>query len=219
MVSIKQKGFTRVFLGTCFLFFGSTQLCCGQTFTEWFSQKKTQIKYLTEQIAALEQYGRYVKQGYQITQSGWGGIGSWVKGEFDLHSAYYGSLRTVNPAIKNNPKADSIVSYAQLISQQFERLNGLSALDDDTRNYIGKVKTAVLTETDKDLSELQVIMTDGKLEMSDDQRIGRLDIIYQNVRDRLGFSVSFGNSVRLLIIQCNNSLNDLNTSKGIYGIN
>ena len=51
----------------------SFQAAKAQTFAEWFQQKKTQIKYLTEQIAALEQYGNYVKQGYRIAQGGWGG--------------------------------------------------------------------------------------------------------------------------------------------------
>jgi hypothetical protein len=198
--------------------------CCfqpakAQTFAEWFSQKKTQIKYLTQQIAALEQYGRDVEQGYQIAKSGWGGIGNWVKGEFNLHSAYYSSLKTVNPAIKNDPKADSIVNYAALIPQQLDHLDGLSALDGSTQYYIYRVTTAVLRETDKDLSELQLVMTDGKTQLTDDERIERLDGIYTRVRDNLAFTQSFCNAVRMLIVQRNNSWNDINTLKSIYGIN
>lgn len=197
----------------------SFQLANAQTFAEWFSQKKTQIKYLTQQIAALEQYESDVKQGYEIAQGGWGGIDNWVKDEFDLHSAYYSSLKTVNPAIKTNPKADSVINYAQLIPRQFDHLDGLSLLDADNRNYVNKVKAAVLTETDKDLAELQTVMTDGKVQMTDDERIGRLDKLYAMVRDKLVFSRSFCNAVRTLIVQRNNSLNDLNTLKNTYGIN
>jgi len=191
----------------------------AQTFAEWFSQKKTQLKYLTQQIAALEQYGSYVKQGYQITQSGWGGIGNWVRGEFDLHSAYYSSLRTVNPAIKNDPKADSIITYAQLIPRQFDRLDGLSALDADTRTYIHNVKTTVLAETDKDLAELQLVMTDGQAQLTDDERIKRLDAIYERVKDKLVFSGSFCNDVRMLIVQRNQELQDTQTLGRYYEIN
>jgi hypothetical protein len=203
----------------CFLLCAfSVQRVSAQTFAEWFSQKKTQIKYLTQQIAALEQYGLYVKQGYQIAQGGWGSIGNQVKGEFDLHSAYYNSLKTVNPAIKNDPKTDSIVSYAQLTPQQFDHLDGLSALDGDSRSYIGRVKTAVLTDTGKDIAELQMVMTDGKAQLTDDERIKRLDGIYERVKDKLVFSRSFCNDVWMLIVQRNNSLNDMNTLKSIYGI-
>ncbi|WP_419699059.1 hypothetical protein [Mucilaginibacter sp. NFX135] len=197
----------------------SFQLTQAQTFAEWFSQKKTQLKYLRQQIAALSQYGNYVKQGYRIAQGGWGDIGNWVKSEFDLHSAYYCSLRTVNPVIKNDPKADGIVTCVQLIPQQFDHLDGLAALDGDTRGYVGSVKTAVLAETDKDLAELQMVMSDGKAQLTDDARIRRLDAIDERVRDKLTFSRSFCSAVRMLIVQRNNSLNDMNTLKGIYGLN
>ncbi|NVM62155.1 hypothetical protein FHW88_000431 [Mucilaginibacter sp. SG538B] len=103
MELIKLKGSIIACLGSCLLILCS--VCAqAQTFAEWFSQKKTQLKYLTQQIAALEQYGKDVEQGYRIAKSRWAGIGSWVKGEFDLHSAYYRSLRTVNPAIKTTRK-------------------------------------------------------------------------------------------------------------------
>ncbi|MES2277915.1 MAG: hypothetical protein V4592_17945 [Bacteroidota bacterium] len=204
----------------CFLLCAfSFQLTEAQTFAEWFSQKKTQIKYLTQQIAALEQYGSYVKQGYQITQGGWNGIGNWVKGEFDLHSAYYSSLKQVNPAIKNDPKADSIITYAQLIPQEFDQLAGLAGLNGDTRSYIGRVKTTVLTETDKDIAELQMVMTDGKAQLTDDERIKRLDAIYERVKDKLVFSGSFCNDVRMLIVQRNQELQDIQTLGRYYEIN
>ncbi|QEM09180.1 hypothetical protein [Mucilaginibacter rubeus] len=209
----------RVWVGlVCFLLWAfSFQLCKAQTFAEWFSQKKTQIKYLTQQIAALNQYGSYVRQGYQIAKGGWNGIGNWVLAEFNGHSAYYSSLRRVNPAIRDNPKADSTLLYAEGIPLVFDRLDGLSALGQGDQEYIAKVKAAVLEETDKDVAELDLVMTDGKVEMRDDKRIRRLDLIYERVRDKLGFSISFGNAVRVLIVQRRNSINDINTLKSIYG--
>ncbi|NOW95851.1 hypothetical protein [Mucilaginibacter sp. SG564] len=214
----KRKGFWITCLGACFFTLGA--VCAhAQTFAEWFSQKKTQIRYLKQQIAALQQYGGIVKQGYRIAQDGWDGIGHGVKGEFDLHSAYYNSLKTVNPAIKNDPKADSIVTLAELIPRQFDHLNGLSGSDADTKSYIGRVKTAVLTETDKDLSEWQFVMTDGQAQLTDDERIKRLDGIDERIREKLVFSTSFCNAVRMFIIQHHNSLNDLEIVRRLYGIN
>lgn len=210
----------KVFAGVlgCFLLCAfSFQHASAQTFAEWFSQKKTQLKYLTQQIAALEQYSSYVKQGDKIAQGGWSGIGGWVKGEFNLHSAYYSSLRTVSPAIKANSKADSIVTYVGLIPRQFAGLTGLDLLEVSARDYISQVKVSVLTETDKNLAELQVVLTDGKLEMSDDERMGRLDAIYAKVKAQLVFTGTFCSSVRLLVVQRRSTINDLNTLRGIYG--
>lgn len=215
----KSKSLILALTGSFLLCALSFQQVRAQTFAEWFSQKKTQIKYLTEQISALEQYGSYVKQGYQIAQNGWGGIGNWVKGEYNLHSAYYTSLKTVNQAISNDPKADSIVSTAQLIPRQFDQLNGLSALDNDNREYISRVKTKVLSETDKDVAELQLVLTNGRAQLTDDERIKRLDAIYFQVSEKLVFSRSFCNAIRLLLIQRNQQLQDIQTIGRLYEIN
>lgn len=50
----------------------SFQLAEAQTFDEWFRQKKTQKKYLVQQIAALKVYLGYLKEGYEIAQKGMG---------------------------------------------------------------------------------------------------------------------------------------------------
>ena len=221
MELIKLKGKRKlkdVLLVSCLLILVSTT-SKAQTFAEWFSQKKTQIKYLTQQIAALEQYGKAVEQGYRIEHSGWNGIAGWVKDEFDLHSAYYISLKTVNPIIKDAWQIDSIITYAQSISRWFDQLNGLTALDGGTHNYIDKVKATVLNETDEDLSELQLVITDDRIQLTDDERIKRLDNIYSRVKEKKVFTQSFCSTVRMLIIQCNNELDDINTLKSIYGIN
>ncbi|EHQ24669.1 hypothetical protein [Mucilaginibacter paludis] len=191
----------------------------AQTFAEWFSQKKTQIKYLTQQIAALEQYGAYIKQGYAISQNGLGSIGGYIKGEYGLHNDYYTSLKTVNPAVKGSSKADSIMSYAAQIPVRFDHLKNLTGLDQDNRKYIASVKAKVLDECNKDLSELQLIMTNGDAQMTDDERIKRLNDIDERMKDKYAFTLSFCSQVRTLLLQRQQELNDVNTLKQQYGIN
>lgn len=184
----------------------------AQTFAEWFSQKKTQIKYLTQQIAALAQYESYIKQGYQISQNGLGNIGGYIKGEYGSHTAYYNSLKTVNPQVQSNSKADGIISYAKQIPVQFDHLNGLSGLE----AYIAKVETKVLDECDKDLKELELVITSGQAQMSDDERIRRLDEIYHRMKDKYAFTQSFCGQVRMLLLQRNRELQDIQTLGRYY---
>jgi 3-phenylpropionate/cinnamic acid dioxygenase small subunit len=40
----------------------------AQNWKEWTQQKKTQIKYLVNQIAALQIYATYVEKGYAIAK-------------------------------------------------------------------------------------------------------------------------------------------------------
>ena len=58
----------------------------AQTFSEWFSQKKTQIKYLQQQIAALAAFTDDLQDGYHIIQKGTGVISDLCQGDFELHS-------------------------------------------------------------------------------------------------------------------------------------
>ncbi|EHQ27524.1 hypothetical protein [Mucilaginibacter paludis] len=206
--------------GLCFMLF----ICCfqpaqAQTFSEWWFQKKTQIKYLGLQIAALEQYGSYVKQGYNIAHNGLRAISGFTGDEKNLHSIYYNSLKTVNPAIKDNPQAAAIAAYASAIPSQFDRLNTLNGLDAGSRKYIASVKNNLLAECDADITELELVMTSGYAEMTDDERLKRLDQISQRMKDKYAFTMTFCNQVKTLLLQRNEDSQNTQTLRRYYGIN
>jgi hypothetical protein len=81
----------------------------AQTFDEWFRQKKTQIQYLIDQIAALKVYSQSLEKGYQITGAGLKFIHGVKKGDFDLHQFYFSSLKKVNPQVKSYTKIADII--------------------------------------------------------------------------------------------------------------
>jgi hypothetical protein len=56
-----------------------------------------------EQLAALRTLEQTVQTGYRTATNGLGTIGGIQNDEYQLHSAYYQSLATVNPAIANDP--------------------------------------------------------------------------------------------------------------------
>ncbi len=209
----------RLFWGLLLLLTASATATKAQIFDEWWHQKSTQIKYLTQQIAALQVYGGYLKQGYQISQNGLGTIKDWTKGEFNLHSDYYNSLKTVSSEIKDNPKAAAIVQYAGTIPGLFDHLNNLDGLNADNQRYISAVQNKVLAECDADIAELQLVMTSGKTEMTDDERIKRLDQIYTRIKDKYAFTLSFCNQVKNLLLQKTQDEQSIQTLRRLYGIN
>src|SRR3954471_4245804 len=87
----------------------------AQTFSEWFRQKKTQKKYLIEQIAALEVYAGYLEKGYSIMSEGLSQINSIKHGEFDLHESYFTSLKNINPHIKDYTNVNDILEAKRQI--------------------------------------------------------------------------------------------------------
>src|SRR6218665_476162 len=68
-----------------------------------------QQRMLLEQIAALQVYIGYAQKGYSAVKKGLNTIGDFKRGEFNLHTAYLNSLKTVNPKIKKYARVTEII--------------------------------------------------------------------------------------------------------------
>lgn len=191
----------------CFLLFGVTVK--AQTLGEWFDQKNTRRNYLLQQIAAFEAYGMVLKSGYNIAHNGLGSIGGSVKTEFNLHTAYYGRLNMVSPVVKSNPQVKDILIWQQDIITVF---NGLAS-----DSYYQKVKAAVLKDCDNRLAELQRIVNDGTMQMSDADRLKEINKIHTAMLGNYRFSLSFCNQAKSLELHKQQELNDAATLRSAYG--
>jgi len=198
------------------------QVCHAQTWAEWFKQKRTQIEYLFKQIAALEVYTDYLQKGYNIAKDGTTLINNIKHGDFDLHKGYFNSLKTVSPSIKNSLMVASIISDQLSILKLFRRLadysNQSDQLSTDDKNYINAVHTNMNSECAKDVDELFLIITSGELEMKDNERLSKIDGIYNSMKEKLSFSRSFTNQVYILIQQRIQEKSETDRLKKVYGI-
>jgi len=194
----------------------------AQTLAEWFQQKKTQKKYLLQQIAALQIYIGYVQKGYQIAKEGLTTIGGFTRGEFNLHADYFNSLKVVNPEIKHYTKVAEIiglqVKVVQNYNSTFRKLKSTDVFSNDELNYIRSAFSNLLDDCEKTLDELIAVITDGKLEMKDDERIARIDKLYLDMQDKFNFCNSFSNDAKLLAVSRIKEQTDVNTSRALQGI-
>ena len=224
MVWNKRKGWFKLkalmlcCLGSCFLILVSAERSSAQTFAEWWLQKKTQIKYLNQQIAALAVYGRYVKQGYRISQNALGSFSGWAKGEFDLHTSRYSSLRQVNPGIRDDGRAAAAVNDLKAVIGQFSTLDGLGSLTADDRKYLNSVRLKVIAECDAGASELELVMASGEVGMTDNERLARLTKIYEWVKELRSFTSGFCSRMQALVVQRAQAERDLKTMRRLYGM-
>jgi hypothetical protein len=99
------------------------QACQGQTLSEWFSQKKTQKKYLLEQIAALKAYTGYLQKGYAIVNDGLRVIGAVKLDGFNLHRNFFNSLEDVNPQLQARERVVEVTALQQRILNDYHRIN------------------------------------------------------------------------------------------------
>ncbi len=194
----------------------------AQNFNEWFNQKKTQTKYLVDQIVALQAYISYLEKGYHISRDGLNLIGDIKEGEFNLHKNYFNSLKTVNPHIMKYPKIAGILSMQMGILSQQQATIGLSKESNqftvEEIGYIKKVFENLEDEAEKDLDELQLIITNGQMQMTDDERIKEIDRIYNRVQEKYSFSKRFSDKVKLLAQQRKNGNKAAKELKALYGI-
>lgn len=190
------------------------------TWNELFKQKKTQKKYLIQQVAALKVYLGYLKKGYSIAQKGLTTIGDIKNGTYGLDKDYLNSLKYVSPAIRNSPKVNGTLVYQQQIIEGFRKLYNDCNVDDnfapDELDYIGGVYRNVLKECNASIDELTMITTTGEAEMKDDERLLRLDKVHEDMQDKYAFTLNFIAGTRLLSMQRAREKNQIKGSKNLY---
>jgi hypothetical protein len=176
--------------------------CSAQTWNEWFKQKKTQRKYLVEQIAALKVYLGYVKEGYQIVQRGLYTIDNIQNGNFNLHRDFFSSLKNVNPAIAKSVKMADIMMFQIGILRDVNQIRKQATSENKFTpqeiHYLSKVCSNLLFLSDANIAELTSLITSGNLEMKDDERLLRINKIYNEMQDQFAFAHEFNASAQSL---------------------
>lgn len=192
----------------------------AQTLAEWTQQNKTQIKYLVQQIAALQAYAMFAEKGYSIAKTGLNAIGNIKKGDFTLHSDYFSSLKKVNPNVKAYSKIAGIIamqiSTIKACHEQRVSMSKSGQLNSNEISFAGKVFDNLLVGCIEIIDELITVTTDGLLQMKDDERIKNIDKLYTAMQERQQFVQYFGNENNKLALQRVREQNDLNVMKRLY---
>ncbi len=174
----------------------------AQTWEEWFKQKKTQKKYLIEQIAALKVFMANLKKGIDIAHNGWNTIHNIKDGNFNLHRDFFSSLKKVNPHISNAARVADIIAFQLYITRDLKRLTGFCKSNDqftpEEVRYVLHVYTNMLFLCDANLAELLMIIRSEEATMNDNERMRRIDNIYADMQDKRAFVKEFENDTQTL---------------------
>lgn len=171
----------------------------AQNTAEWLRQKNTQKKYLLQQIAALQIHLESIKKGYRIARTGLHAVSDLKNGEFNLHSLYFQSLKKVNPTIRKYGR------IAEISATQVKILKDYKALKDRIQadgmysraelDYIDRASGSILDNCEQVISDLIDVVSDGKLELKDDERLERIDQLYNAMQENADLSRSFSYEV------------------------
>lgn len=184
----------------------------AQTFAEWFEQKKTQIRYLKEQIAALESYEQVVAQGYGIDGQGLLAIGGIKRADLDLHQGYFESLTTVNPVVHADPRVDKIMDLLWFIGDAAGRMQAVAAGRPEMKKIADALCGGILEECIKDLALMRMLLANDELQLTDKERLQQLGKIHTCVKALYRISVNAWRDIISFskkIDHANNSMDDL----------
>jgi hypothetical protein len=174
-----------------------------------FSQKSADLKSVAKQIALLQLYIGWVEKGYQIAREGLTTIGEIKNGEFNLHAVFFNSLSSVNPAIRKYSRIGIIISDQTFIVQHFKKVLEIRYLTADEGRYVQTIYSNMIDASTSSLNELINLISDDEYKMCDDERVKRIDRIYDDMEGKVALTKTITGQVSVLSAQRAAEENDL----------
>src|SRR5882672_4222158 len=194
--------------------------CSVQGFSQ--SQEVQQLLLNVEKLAQFKKILNDMYTGYKIIYKGYTTIKDISQGNFDLHRNFLDGLLQVSPGVRKYKRIADIISYQLRIVKEYKTAFNQFKQDKhfslDEIEYLGKVYENLFQESIKSLDELAIVITAGKLRMSDDERLQAIDRIYSEVVDQFSFLQEFNNSTAILAVQREKEMQDIEISRKIYSI-
>ncbi|PZP48179.1 MAG: hypothetical protein DI598_10290 [Pseudopedobacter saltans] len=205
------------------LFFFALFLLSPNSHAQLFgNQDKKMISNNLAQISLLKTYCDYLDKGLTIAHDGLDLTHSLKNGEFDLHSLFYSSLLQVNPNIKKYPLAGQIVDIYTKMGILQTATNNLTSSTDmlsiKEKHSLKTLVSNVMTATRKDMEELNNLLTDGKYQLTDDERIKRIDAVYKRVLGKFWSLSNINKRVNTIVAGRINQKNNASKFRQLYGI-
>lgn len=194
----------------------SSNICFGQ------SQEAKQLMLNVEKLAQLKLMLSHMKKGYDILHKGYTSIKNISEGNFSLHKDFLDGLLQVNPTVRKYAKVTDIIQFQLKIVK--ESKGALTEFKNNKQfslkelEYMGKVYSNLLSESLKKLDELAMVLTAGKLRMSDDERLKAIDTIHEEVMEQYAFLNEFNNGTAILSLQREKEKMDIDLMRKIHGL-
>lgn len=186
------------------------------------STEAQQLLLNVEKLAQFKKILSNMKKGYEIVSNGYNTIKDISKGNFNLHDAFLNALLQVSPTVKKYKRiADIISCQSQIIKEYksaFNRFKASNLFAVSEINYMEQVYKNLFNKSLQNLNELTIVITAGKLRMSDDERIAAIDRIYTEISDKLVFLRNFNNEGNVLAVQRGREMVDTKLSQKLNGL-
>lgn len=201
----------------CMVFFVEVN---AQTWEEWFRQRKTQRKYLLQQIAKLQVHLGYLKRGYDIVNTGMHLVSTIKSADLNLHTNYFDHLKHVTPSVYRYGKITEAINIYKSISNAFksnyQKLAETKALSTSEFEFIHQLFNSIFEKATINIIELTYVLTNYRLKMTDAERIRRIDDLYNTLSEKHKTFITLESKTQVLIKQRAIEVNDIQNITNLF---
>lgn len=199
-----------------------TGLLCSAFVGNTQSQEAQQLALNIEKLTQLKKILNNMYEGYQTVSKGYSTIKDISQGNFNLHQVFLDKLLQVSPSVRNYKRVADIIGYQSQIVKEykaaFNRFKTSNLFNATEVGYMDGIYANLLNKSVQNLDELAMVITAGKLRMSDDERMAAIDRIYNDMGDKLSFLRSFNKGTNILAVQRGRESVDTKVSKQLNGL-
>ncbi|NTS41937.1 TerB family tellurite resistance protein [Flavisolibacter sp. BT320] len=185
-------------------------------------QEVQQLLLNVEKLAQLKNILEDLKKGYEIVSKGYSTIKDLSEGNFSLHDVFLDGLLQVSPTVRNYRRITDIVraqiSLVKECKAGYRRFVSSSFFSPEELKYIKSVSENLFNQSIKNIEALTMVVTAGKLRMSDDERLTAIDAIWKEASDQLTFIRHFNQDTKLLALHRAKASADAQSQKSLFSI-
>lgn len=185
-------------------------------------QKSKELKIQAEMLAKLKLQSIIVKEKNKIDQEGLDNIGNNKNGTYSLYNDYFKSLRTINSSVKESDKAQYIRDVISEIKRFFpltiSRADNSGLYERSEIAYLRQVYDKVVKDCNEIIRNLNAVTNNGEYEMSDDQRMERIDDLHAQMVRTYMFSRKFCTDIENVKRAREQSKQDAQRIQQLYGL-
>ncbi len=194
----------------------------SQVINEWLRQKATQRKYLIQQIIALQAQIAQLKKGFDIAKKGYGAIQSIKNGELSLHTLFLSELKIVNPKIKKYARVADIISnqitVLKVCKENIRKVRSTGMFRPSEISAITDVTTTLFRETAQTIDQLASVILNGRYEMTDGERLVRIDRLYADSKKQVETSLTLSQQVSFVNQNRLQQFSDAASMRNLYAL-
>lgn len=195
-------------------------LCCCSFGALAQSQEAQQLLLNVEKLSQLKGILTSMKKGYDVLSTGYKSVKNIAEGNFSLHEVFLDGMMLVSPEVRKYRRiADIISDQSDIVSEYkaaFKRFSAGGNFTVAELEYLGKVYGELFSQSMDNLDQLAMVITAGKLRMSDDERLQAIDRIFADTQDKLMFLRSFNRQTSSLNMQRGREKADIDGLRKYY---